>query len=510
MQAVIYCRVSTKEQTHNLSLPTQERFCRDYCERQGFAVARVFVEEGKSAKTTDRTRLLELLDFCREKKGLIQHVVVYRIDRFSRQQYDYVVLAAQLKKYGVTLKSVTEPISDDSTGKLMENILSSFAQFDNDVRSERTVAGMRAALERGHWTFGVPIGYRRKVDAVGKETMEADPKLAPLVTEAFKLYATGLHSKAEVLRKITAMGLRTRQGKVVTRQTFQQMLRKPIYAGLLCVPQWGIDRVKGDFESLVSEETFERVQAVLEGRSLTITPHERNHPDFPLRRFVKCGKCDTPITGSWSKGRKQQYAYYRCRNRECLSVKVPKDDFEQHFVKYLGDLRPKDEYVRLFKEIVLDVWKDKQGEAYTLSRAIRKQIDELQGKRQQLLDAHVYRKTLDADLYRKEDDRLAQEIALAKIEFHDAEMEEMDIEGVLGFAESMILDARRMWVEGTLEQRQRLQKVLFPKGVTYSTQSGFGTAETSLFFRWLAVATEKKDALASPTGFEPVTSLLAA
>ena len=65
MQAVIYCRVSTKEQTKNLSLPTQERVCREYCERQGVAVNRVFVEEGESAKTSDRTKLIELLDFCR-------------------------------------------------------------------------------------------------------------------------------------------------------------------------------------------------------------------------------------------------------------------------------------------------------------------------------------------------------------------------------------------------------------------------------------------------------------
>ena len=80
---------------------------------------------------------------------------------------------------------------------------------------------------------------------------------------------------------------------------------------------------------------------------------------------------------------------------------------------------------------------------------------------------------------------------------------EIDIEGVLGFAESVILNARRMWTEGTLEQRQRLQKVVFPKGVTYSNLAGFGTVETSLFFRWLAVVREKKYALASPTGFEP-------
>jgi len=80
----------------------------------------------------------------------------------------------------------------------------------------------------------------------------------------------------------------------------------------------------------------------------------------------------------------------------------------------------------------------------------------------------------------------------------------LNIEGVLGLAENIILDASRLWMEGTLDQRQRLQTVLFPKGVTYSNRSGFGTTETSLFFRWLAIVQEKKQDLASPTGFEPV------
>ncbi len=270
------------------------------------------------------------------------------------------------------------------------------------------------------------------------------------------------------------------------------------------MPSWGIDRGRGDFEPLISLDTFERVQGVLEGRSLTVTSHERNNPDFPLRRFAMCADCGTPITGSWSKGRNRHYPYYRCRNSQCLCVKVPKDEFERRFVEYLSGLRPKSEYVRLFREIVLDVWKGKQGEAKSASRLIMKRIDELEERRRKLLDAHVYRKTLDDDLYREEDDRLAQEIALARIDLHDAQLEEIDIEGVLGFAESVILDAQRLWMEGTLEQRQRLQKVLFPKGVTYSTQSGFGTAETSLFFSWLAVVREKKDALASPRGFEPL------
>jgi DNA invertase Pin-like site-specific DNA recombinase len=156
--AVIYVRVSTKEQTENLSLPTQLRACDDYCARQGFQVVERFIEQGESARTTDRTELQRLLTFCRERKGRVAFVVVYNLTRFTREKHDHFALRTYLRGLGISLRSVTEPIDDTSAGKLMEGVLASFAQFDNDVRSERTRAGMRAALERGRWTFFAPLG----------------------------------------------------------------------------------------------------------------------------------------------------------------------------------------------------------------------------------------------------------------------------------------------------------------------------------------------------------------
>ena len=83
--AVIYVRVSTKEQTENLSLPTQLKACEEYCERQGFHVLARFREEGESAKTADRTELQKLLQFCRTNKGRVQFVVVFNLTRFARE-----------------------------------------------------------------------------------------------------------------------------------------------------------------------------------------------------------------------------------------------------------------------------------------------------------------------------------------------------------------------------------------------------------------------------------------
>ena len=169
-QAVIYCRVSTAEQVENNSLPNQERACVEYCQKQGFEVAKVFVDEGESAKTKDRPALLSMIEYCQKSKGKIQAAVIYKIDRFARNQQDFHALRALLSGHGVRLHSATESIQDDPTGKLMEGMLAAFAQFDNDVRAERTIVGMRASLQAGKWTYAAPLGYLNSKDACGEIT----------------------------------------------------------------------------------------------------------------------------------------------------------------------------------------------------------------------------------------------------------------------------------------------------------------------------------------------------
>src|SRR5687767_7933199 len=82
--AVIYVRVSTKEQTENLSLPTQLRACEEYCNRQGYEILERFHEEGESAETTDRSQLQNLLTYCRLNKGRVHFVVVLNLTRFAQ------------------------------------------------------------------------------------------------------------------------------------------------------------------------------------------------------------------------------------------------------------------------------------------------------------------------------------------------------------------------------------------------------------------------------------------
>jgi site-specific DNA recombinase len=501
--AVIYVRVSTKEQTENLSLPTQLKACEEYCDRQGFHVLARFREEGESAKTIDRTELQKLLQFCRTNKGKVQFVVVFNLTRFAREKYDHFALRAHLKSLGISLRSATEPIDDTSTGKLMEGVLAAFAQFDNDVRSERTRGGMKAALELGRWTFLAPLGYVNTHRLTGKSLIP-DPERAALVRRAFHDFATGRFTKDEVRKNVVALGLTTRRGKPVSPQTFDALLRNRIYIARIEVPDYGVS-TRGDFEPLVSERVFFRVQAILDGRYEVTAPRQRSDPDFPLRGFVRCESCGTPLTASWSKGRSEYYAYYHCRG-SCRAVNINKAQLEELFVDELAQLQPTPGFMRLVKDRVLHAWREMKTDAAQRIAEIERKQKAIRAKLDRLDDAFLYERTIDIDTYDRQRDKLREELTLAQMDRHSSELEEMDVEGILAFAERVLPSASNLWVQSSLAQKQRLQQVFFPNGVRFDGKKLVGTGTTLPVFNYLnPISGEKKD-LVDQTGVEPVTS----
>ncbi len=165
----------------------------------------------------------------------------------------------------------------------MEGVLAAFAQFDNDVRSDRTRAGMKAALELGRWVFLAPIGYLNAPRSMGRSLMH-DHERAPLVRRAFEDYATGQYTKEQLLKRARTWGLTNRRGKPLTSQAIGMLLRNQLYAGIVDVPEYGVRAKRGDFEPLISEALFYRVQAVLSGRVPSTTPPAARAPGLPTPR----------------------------------------------------------------------------------------------------------------------------------------------------------------------------------------------------------------------------------
>jgi len=461
MRAVLYCRVSTTEQASNLSLPTQEKACREYCAKQGYEVGEVFIDAGESAKSTDRPEFLRLLTYCREQKSRVHAVIVYSLTRFSRNSADHHAITTLLRGLGITLRSVTEPIDESPSGRLMEGILAAMAQFDNDVKSERVTVGMQAARALGRWVSRPPLGYLN-----GPRTgpsLIPDPVRAQAVRQAFALFAAGLRGRA-LIQRLTAMGLRTTHGNPLTKQTLYMVLRNRAYIGYLRSPGSGCGP-RGDFDPLIPEDTFTRVQQrLLEAPTSTraIARH-RNHPDFPLRRFARCGVCDRPLSGSWSKGRGRRYAFYHCR---AGCTRTPAPALEAVFLQLLDRLRPQEAYWSLFKATFLRAWEHARR-TRTIARAeLQRQITALEHQGTRLDRTFIFERLIDADTYHAERDRIREELAIARIEFADATSKDHSVEEDLAFAGHVLTQASVLWTAaGTVDARQRLQWAMFPRGI---------------------------------------------
>lgn len=239
---------------------------------------------------------------------------------------------------------MTQPINGTSIGRLLEGTLSSFAQFDNDRQSERTTAGLKEALSQGRWTLPAPLGYAHTGSAHGP-SLAHDPERAPLIERVFETYASGRESLQSVADLAAGLGLRSRIGRELDAQAVRRLLANPAYSGQIVVPKWEIAS-EGDFAPIVSRELFEAVKLAPSGRGGAPVPHTLDHEDFPLRRFVRCAWRCTPMTGSWSKGRRTKYAYYRCRHRACTGdaerrLSVRKEELKGRFLELVGELQPR-------------------------------------------------------------------------------------------------------------------------------------------------------------------------
>ena len=140
-----------------------------------------------------------------------------------------------------------------------------------------------------------------------------------------------------------------------------------------------------------------------------------------------------------------------------------------------------------------------------MARQLQRRVADLRARKTQLVDAGVYRKMLDERTFREQLDALNEQLALAETAQQDAHLEELDVEGIVAFAGELLARPSRFWVEATVDQRQRLQRALFPAGVTYKPGE-FGTAEASLIYRMLRVVDGGKATEVSPAGFEPTLS----
>ncbi len=474
-KAIIYCRVSSIEQVDNTSLESQERFCREYANREGMEILSVYIERGESAKTADRTEFNNAFMFCADKTNGVTHFIVYKLDRFSRNQTDHVSRQAILRKLNIALRSVTEPIDESSMGRVMEGMLSVFAEFDNNVRTERSKGGMMENVKKGIWQWSAPLGYYRPYKG---SNLAPDASISPYIAMIFEEYAKGGYTYKTLAEYVTERGFKSRNGKAICMQMVEKILKNPLYCGR--IKTWGLD-IKGDFEPIVSEELFAQCQKGYK-KSYTKMNRSVQNPNFPLRRACVCTECNTSLTGSVAKGK---YPYYHHHKQNCVQAKfIPKETFEQLFVEYLNELTPNKEYEKIFKAIVLDIWQNNYKKLDENNARVRIEIDRYEQERQKVFDLHRSGKYSD-DEFLEQKEIINKKMYQKRQLLQDNHIEEFNMEEALNYCFNFVRETSETWIrlkKKSYSNTMRFQKQIFPEKIHFDGKK-FGTDKLSLVYK---------------------------
>ena len=157
-KVVIYARYSSEKQNET-SIQAQLNECYKYCKANNYVVIDEYIDEAKSAKTDNRPSFLNMINDSSKRQ--FEGVIVYQLDRFSRNRYDSATYKARLKKNGVKVYSARENISDDASGILMESVLEGMAEYYSAELGQKVNRNMRLNAEKGYFNGGFyPLGYK--------------------------------------------------------------------------------------------------------------------------------------------------------------------------------------------------------------------------------------------------------------------------------------------------------------------------------------------------------------
>jgi DNA invertase Pin-like site-specific DNA recombinase len=295
--------------------------------QENMEVFKVYSDPGFTGANTNRPALQELLQDL--KNNRINLVIAYKIDRLTRSPKDFYQLIELFEKYGVNFISVTERF-DTSTpsGRLLRNIMLTFAQFERELASERTRDKLLQRAEKGLWNGGiVPYGYKRE----NKRLVVYEPE-ADNVKVIFKTYLLS-RSLVSVYEKLKTIGVTYRSGKPFLKTAISYILHNPIYTGKV---KYAGKTTQGIHQPIISEEIFEQAQKIHKDKKRTM----KLYKNFALAGLIRCKECNSHMTPSYTNkrnGRKlKRYYYYRCTDtfkREwgsCSTKQVSADRLEDY------------------------------------------------------------------------------------------------------------------------------------------------------------------------------------
>ncbi len=341
MHTAIYVRVSTEEQARDgFSIHAQKDKLTKYAEINDFEIIDYYIDDGISGKNLNErpevTRLIEDV-----KKGKINNVLVYKLDRLTRSVKDLIYLIELFDKYGCTFNSQTEKIdTSNAVGRMFVKIIGIFAEFERENLAERVTLGYEQKTREGNYTNcnGV-FGYDY---VVGLGVLNINQTEAYYVKKIYEWYLSG-SSMLGIAKKLRELNVSTKRGGRWNQSTISSILRNPLYIGHI---RYGVNKKNGfevigkSVDPLIDEEIFYKVQELITKNNKFKS--QKYSDDGYFVRTLKCGCCGSKyhIKQQFQKGKK--YITYICNghNSCCNLSSFSHNKLERAFIKYLENIKP--------------------------------------------------------------------------------------------------------------------------------------------------------------------------
>lgn len=352
---VIYARYSSSAQTEQ-SIEGQLRVCREFAEHSGHVIVNEYIDRAMSGTNDERPDFLQMLSDSSKKQ--FDFIIVYKLDRFARNQYDSVFYKNKLKQNGVKVLSATEAISDTQEGRLVEGILEIMAEMYSHDLSQKVKRGLKESALKGTFTGGnLLFGYK----AVDKR-IQIDQEKANIIRYVFEQYANG-KGKKEIISELNNKGFRTNKGKQFTINSFYNTLRNRKYIGENLFN--GI-LSENSYPPIIDRDIFERVQVRLD-QNKHAPASAKVENKYILYGKAFCGHCGTKLVGvSGTSKTTERHRYYACskqyKNKSCDKQYEKKDQLEKYVVQLTLDHIYKEDIREEIANGVIEMYKNSISE----------------------------------------------------------------------------------------------------------------------------------------------------
>lgn len=325
--AVIYARYSSDRQTEQ-SIEGQVRVCNDYAERNDILVVNQYVDRATTGTNDNRDAFQQMMKDSDKKAW--DYVLVYKLDRFSRNKFEMAMHRKHLKDNGIKILSAMENIPDSPEGILLESLLEGINQYYSEELAQKTRRGQRETRLKGlHCAGKLNYGYYTE-----KKKVFVHPEEGPIVKEIFERYAAGERGN-EIAISFAERGILYR-GKPFSAANIYVILHGEKYTGKYELHGEVYDNI---YPRIIEPELYERCKQKIDANRYG------NHiPDYSylLRRRVYCGECGTRMTsysGTSKSGRVSKY--YKCWNaigkKNCKAKFIKKDVLDGLAIKTLQE-----------------------------------------------------------------------------------------------------------------------------------------------------------------------------